>query len=420
MARQIGPLGALLLALLVAGPARAARDSSLGTIPFELRADELELERARNLYVARGNVKLVQGDKTLSADWMSFSPRGGRGVASGNVVYADGADRVHSSFVEFNLDTLQGVLLMAHFDASENRFRMEGAEILKTGERSYEFERGRFTTCRCPDGGEDPWQIRAESAELEVEGYAVARNTTVNILGVPIIWLPWMLYPVKTERDTGLLLPEFGYRKRTGFEVGVPFFWAAAPNVNVLLTPRWLSKRGVKGEVETEYLIGEQSSGEVFASFIRDDDVDANSVETPFDRERWVAKGKQKLHLPHDWRLRSAFQVVSDNAYPTDFSDLDDERHDRFLESNAFATKRFNSLGDYGFVAAVQYADDLQNPDDLDRDKYLLQRLPQAEYTMLPTRAPWLEQLVPSFDVQYAYFGQYENPNRSFAPISHL
>ncbi len=426
MAREIGALWALLMGVLIAGPAFAILDTEFDETPFELSADQLEYERQRDVYVARGNVRLVQADKTLSADWISFSRRESRGVATGNVVFSDGADTVYSSFVEFNLTNLQGVLFMAHFDASENRFRMEGEEIVKTGDRSYSFERGRFTTCRCPDDGEDPWQIRADSAELEVEGYAVARNTTVNILGVPIIWLPWMLYPVKTQRDSGFLLPEFGYRKRTGFELGVPYFWAAAPNVNMTLTPRWLSKRGVKGEVETEYLIGEHSSGNVFASFIHDEHVkndsfeDPSDIEYPYSRERWIAKGRQDFHLPHDWRFKSEFQAVSDNAYPTDFSDLPDTGRDRFLESNAFATKHFNTSGDYGFVVSALYADDLQNPNDRDRDAYLLQRLPNAEYTMLPTRAPWLEQLVPSFDVEYTYFGQQENPDDSFAPTSVL
>jgi lipopolysaccharide assembly outer membrane protein LptD (OstA) len=292
---------------------------------------------------------------------------------------------------------------------------MEGEEIVKTGDRTYTFEGGRFTTCRCPDDGADPWEIRAASADLEVEGYAVARNTTMNILGVPILWMPWMLYPIKTERDSGFLFPEFGYRSRTGYEVGLPFFWAAAPNVNVTLTPSWLSKRGVKGEVAAEYLVGEHSSGEVFTSFIYDDDVEANTVEYPYDRERWIAKGHQDFYLPFGLRLKSEFKIVSDNAYPSDFRDLPHSRHDRFLTSNVSATKHFRESGDFGFVAAVHHADDLQNPDDQDRDDYLLQRLPNAEFVMLPTRAPWIEQLVPSFDVEYTYFGQYENPDESFA-----
>jgi len=408
----------LVATLLASGPASAALDPAFEDAPFELHADTLDYERARDVYVARGHVRLLQRGKTLTADWISFSPRGHRGVASGNVVYSDGRDTVYSNFVEFNLSTLQGILLMAHFDASENRFRMEGEEIVKTGDRTYTFEQGRFTTCRCPDEGEDPWQIRASSADLEVEGYAFARNTTMNILGVPILWLPWMVYPVKTERDSGFLLPEFGYRQRTGFDVGLPFFWAAAPNVNVTLTPRWLSKRGAKGDVETEYLIGEHSSGKAFASFIHDDDIDPNSLEDPYDRERWLASGHQDFHLPWGWRLKSQFQLVSDNAYPSDFRDLPETRFDRFLTSNAFAEKHFTESGTFGLVTAVQYADDLQNPNDQDRDDYLLQRMPEAELTMLPSRAPWLSWLVPSFDVEYTYFGQYENPNKSFAPTS--
>ena len=404
----------LVTVLFVSGSASAAFDSAFDDAPFKLTADALEYERGRDVYVARGNVRLVQKGKTLTADWISFSPRGDRGVASGNVVYSDGTDTVYSNFVEFNLTTLQGVLLMAHFEASRNRFRMEGEEIVKTGDRTYTFERGRFTTCHCPDDAEDPWQIRADSADLEVEGYAFARNTTLNILGVPILWMPWMFYPVKTERDSGFLLPEFGYRKRTGFHVGLPFFWAAAPNVNVTLTPRWLAKRGVKGDLKTEYLVGEHSSGTVSAAFIRDDDIDSNSLAEPYDRERWVAKGRQDFYLPHDWRLKSEFQLVSDNAYPSDFRDLPETRHDRFLTSNVFAAKHFGESGDYALIASVLHADDLQNPDDQDRDEYLLQRMPNLEFTMLPTRAPWLERLVPSFDVEYTYFGQYENPDESF------
>jgi lipopolysaccharide assembly outer membrane protein LptD (OstA) len=414
MRRGVKVFWVLAAALFVSGPASGVFDNAFDNASFEVTADTLEYERARDVYVARGNVRLVQEGKTLTADWISFSRRGGRGVASGNVVFSDGTDTVYSNFVEFNITTLQGVLLMARFDASQNRFRMEGEEIVKTGDRTYTFERGRFTTCRCPDDADDPWQIRADSADLEVEGYAVARNTTMNILGVPILWMPWMFYPVKTERDSGFLLPEFGYRERTGFEVGVPFFWVAAPNVNVTLTPRWLSKRGVKAEAEAEYLVGEHSSGTTFVSFIRDDDIDPNSLENPYDRERWVAKGHQDFYLPHGWRLKSEFQLVSDNAYPADFWDLPETRHDRFLTSNAFATKHFNESGDYGFVASVLHADDLQNPDDQDRDDFLLQRMPNAEYSMLPSHAPWLEKLVPSFDVEYTYFGQYENPSKSF------
>ena len=85
---------------------------------------------------------------------------------------------------------------------------MSGAEIAKTGEQTYRFENGRFTTCRCEEGEREPWEIEAEQAELEIGGYGTARNTRFEVLGVPVVWLPWMIYPLKTERQTGLLFPE--------------------------------------------------------------------------------------------------------------------------------------------------------------------------------------------------------------------
>jgi lipopolysaccharide assembly outer membrane protein LptD (OstA) len=170
--------------------------------------------------------------------------------------------------------------------------------------------------------------------------------------------------------------------------------------------------------VETEYVVGEHSSGKIFASFIHDDDIHPNSLEDPYDRERWIAKGQQDIHLPYGWRLKSDFQLVSDNAYPSDFRDLRETRYDRFLTSNVSASKHFSDSGDFGFVASVLHADDIQSPDDQDRDDYLLQRLPNAELSMLPSPAPWLARLVPSFDVEYTYFGQYEDPKKSFSPTS--
>ncbi|HEX9814206.1 MAG TPA: hypothetical protein VGB31_04565, partial [Myxococcota bacterium] len=62
----------LVTALLVSGPAPAAFDASFDAAAFEVTADTLEYERGRDVYVARGNVRLVQEGKTLAADWISF------------------------------------------------------------------------------------------------------------------------------------------------------------------------------------------------------------------------------------------------------------------------------------------------------------------------------------------------------------
>ena len=107
-----------------------------------------------------------------------------------------------------------------------------------------------------------PGRSRRSSADLEIGGYGTARNTSFEVLGVPVAWLPWMIYPLKTERQTGLLFPEISAGSLNSFGLGLPFFWAARENVNVLLTPGWSVKRGPSIRGSTEYVYGEESSGE--------------------------------------------------------------------------------------------------------------------------------------------------------------
>jgi len=204
VSRKIGALSSFIACALMATAAAAQfPDSSLEDRPFELTADSVEFESARRIYVARGNVRIVSGDTELTADWMAFSDARSRGVATGNVVYRAAGDVLLADFIEFNIDNNRGILFDGRFRSGENQFRMEGDEIVKHGDDTYSFEEGMFTTCRCPPGERDPWQIQAKSADLEIGGYGTARNSTFEILGVPVVWLPWMIYPLKTERLLG-------------------------------------------------------------------------------------------------------------------------------------------------------------------------------------------------------------------------
>src|SRR5258707_9887139 len=75
--------------------------------PFELTADSLHYDIARELYIGRGNVVIRQSGRTLRADWVAFNRKTGAGVASGKVQLEDSGDVVQADFVEFELETIQ-------------------------------------------------------------------------------------------------------------------------------------------------------------------------------------------------------------------------------------------------------------------------------------------------------------------------
>ncbi|MEM7413595.1 MAG: LPS assembly protein LptD [Myxococcota bacterium] len=373
--------------------------------PFELTADALSYEMERELYVARGRVKIVQHGRTLRADWAAFNRTTGLGVASGNVSLADGEDVVTADFVAFELDTVAGTLYGGALEAESTPFRAGAAEIEKTGPDTYRFREGRFTTCRCPDPEERvPWEISAEEADLQIEGYATAKNASVEILGVPVAWIPWLAFPVKTERQSGLLFPEFSFSSFNGFSAGLPFFWAIADEAGLILTPRYSTERGAGGAAFFDYAWSQESSGEVLAAFTRDQDIDAKTAAQPFGRNRWSLSGEHDWKLPGDLRFETDFGFASDNQVPFDFDELNSRRSDRYLRSEARLGRGFGELDALGVSVGAQFVDDLQSPDDLDRDRFVLQRWPTARVDLLPVALPGAPFLVPSVDVDYAWF----------------
>jgi len=386
-----------------------------GEEPAEVVADSVEYDRARQLYTAQGNVRLSQGRRTLTADWVSFNNATRQGVASGDVVVVDGPDTMRADFMEFNVDTLEGVVFDGHIDGRTTPFKMSGAEIQRTGKESYQFEKAVFSSCHCPDPEDtDPWQIHAQHAEVDEEGYGRARNTTFEIFGVPVFYFPYLVYPVKRERETGFMFPLFGQTSRSGTVIGLPFFWAAREDLNVLLTPTWLQKRGFKPSIDAEWVFGAENVSRLHSSYIWDNDVNPGDPSTPFSQNRWAVRFFHDQWLPAQTRLQADVNLVSDNSYAFDFDDMAQFRSDRFMVSQAVTTKTFGPTGRTFLVGSVVYRDDLQNPDDMDRDKFALQRLPDVNLTVLPGEIADGVPLLATLGAEYTFFDNFRNPRSYF------
>jgi hypothetical protein len=398
------------LLLSVGGPAGAqAPDFDLGTAPFTIEAERIAYEEEREIYEAEGDVRVVQtGGRSLTADWLTFSARTRIGVAVGNVELRDGEDVVRGDFLTVDLETLTAMATQASVGAGEPGMVITGQNIQKTGENTYSVEQGVFTTCRCPRKEDcPPWEVTAGQADVEVGGYAVARDVKFKVLGTPLLYTPWLMLPVKTERQTGLLIPNFSRSGNNGMEIELPFFWAVNDRLNLLLTPEWLRERGFKTKLETEYVFGEQAEGYGGASLLSDDRAfDHDDPREPYLGTRWAYWLRHEQPLAQGTRLGTDLQAISDNSYVVDFEDLDSEtRSARLLDSRAWASSA--RIGLYGGVEA-ELVDDVQNPNDIDRDDFLLQRLPDVRLASLPRRLGPLP-LRPGLEARYTHYYQREH-----------
>lgn len=393
-------LGLLLVATVVSFAAGAGfAQELLGDLdphsgqPIEITADEIVYERLREVYVARGSVRVVQGDRRIDADWIVFNRATRRGIAAGKVRAVDADDVLEARFIEFDNAAQRGLVLTGRLDLGEDDFRLAAGELIKIDEDRYEGTDVSMTTCRCPDDDDRlPWVINADQADVEIGGYATVTNSTVDILGVPAVWIPWAFFPVKSERATGFLPPELRFGGGNGFEFALPFFWAARDNINVTVTPRYMTTRGFKPELLFETVYGKKSSTTIFGSYLDDQNPDEGRLagdprpRNLYDTDRWGVGFDNDIHAPGGLRLRSDIQIVSDNEYVRDFEEFNEYRRDRFLESVAFGFGHVGADGSGAGVVSAVYRDDRQNPDRADRDQYLLNRAGGAELAWLPTR----------------------------------
>ena len=413
-------LALALLTLLGGSSAVCAAEQTRLEDPFEITADRIDYDGRRDLYIATGRVNVVQAGRSLQADWVAFSTATRIGVAEGDVLLLDGKDRLDAAFMVFDVDSLRGMLFQGGLDSGSEGFRIRAGELVRTGENTFSVTDGVFSSCRCEPGERLPWQISAAEGNVELGGYGTLRNGTFDVLGVPVLWIPWIFFPVKSDRETGFLLPDIVLGGRGGAGGGLPFFWAAHEQLNVIATPNYLSRRGYKQNLQLEYVFGERSEGDLFVAGAQDK-YDEPSGAT--QEARWAVLWRHDQFLPAKWRWVTDLNLVSDNLYADDYPDLPGLRANRFLESTTWLGRGFGQSDQFGVMAASRYADDQQglrvrrdeDPTDFvrgpidydfqDGDDTILQRFIELRGDVQPggVDAPW--GLDPRFDFEAIQFG---------------
>lgn len=223
-----------------------------------------------------GQVEMQVGPQMkFSADQIDvFTDPNLRLVASGNVVFTNPEGRLSAESVEFNVVEGTGVFEQAAgimtlgpnvdrslFAGQDPDVYFYGERIEKVSQRSYRVTRGGFTTCVQPT---PRWEVTSGSVVLNLNDYAIARNMVLRVKGVPLMYLPLIYYPIKSdERATGFLLPTYGNSTLRGQAISNAFFWAIGRSQDVTLFHDWFTNTGQGAGAEYRYVAGQGAYGNV-------------------------------------------------------------------------------------------------------------------------------------------------------------
>jgi len=279
--------------------------------PWWLRAEKLTYDAPSHTYTAEGRVEIRQGDRRLTADWVQVNEATKIARLRGNVVLVQGEDIFSGQEGEFNLVTRCGEMKDARLFLHRNHFQVKSDLIRKTGEYSYRAENSTITTC---DADLPVWSFSARRLEVVLEGYATGQNALMKLAGLPVLYFPYAVLPVKTERQSGILMPQFGQHRAGGTVVEVPFYWAINNHADATFYQTVLTNRGYMqgGELRRR---GYQEAAATIRGFTLSD----GSGDTPVNHRYWVA-GMINQPLDDDWQFRGTMDKVSDVDYLKDFN----------------------------------------------------------------------------------------------------
>jgi LPS-assembly protein len=165
-----------------------------------------------------------------------------------------------------------------------------------------------FTTCPADQVN---WQLEADQIEIDTRARSgTGHGTKVEFKGVPILYLPWMTFPVGPQRKSGFLFPNVGASSRNGAVFELPYYWNIRPNLDFTAEPVYYSKRGVDLGGEFRYLT-ERQRGAFYFNYLPDDNL--------ADRDRARFTLRHVAELPGEWRFRIDATDVSDSSYFEDF-----------------------------------------------------------------------------------------------------
>jgi LPS-assembly protein len=277
--------------------------------PIQIEGDDVDAStRADGAMHLKGDVVVRQGNRQIKAQDVQYEAKDNSLKVEGNVEFEDPIVRATGGGGNYSA-TGGANFRDAQFELRQRAAHGAAETMQMTPEGIINLDHVTFTTCPRNDSA---WQLRADSLSLDTRTrVGTGKGTRVDFQGVPILYLPWMSFPLGSERKTGFLFPTIGHSTRGGVQFALPWYWNIAPNADLTLEPMFYARRGLDFIGDTR-LLSQRSRTSLEFSYLPNDNV------THSDRNRF--KLENVTQLPYDIRFVADAETVSDSRYFEDFA----------------------------------------------------------------------------------------------------
>ncbi len=370
-------------------------------------SDKAYRQSSKNEFEAVGNVVISHLKNTIYGERAKINFSSGEVEVMGNVRYIAPELTLYGTKLKYNFITKKIDLENARV-LSDN-YAITGKRIIQSSNDVIYAEEAEYTTCKdCPES----WSIFGKKIKITIGKYVQLNNAFIKVNGVVAMYLPYIIFPIKQKRETGLLFPSIGFSSSEGFKYQQPFFWVIDDYKDLTLTPSTFGDRGLGGQFQYRQNFKEKTWMEVNSLLIKD------RIYEPYKVLKTLS-GKKDSRSFSDIESHFIYKhFLNGHMYFTDTSDLDTIRDlDFFSKDRVKGTE----LGGGGFLEGrtslfsfgleSYFNKNLFVSDPAKFDDQYVQILPKMTLTSVPynlihSQYPFLKNLSVGLTSDYTIFKQ--------------
>jgi lipopolysaccharide assembly outer membrane protein LptD (OstA) len=313
------------------GPPAPADSITFDTVVYQ--SDEINYYVARNRIVLTGAARVDHQTTVLLADDIMFDPGEQVLEASGNPELRDKEDRLVGAHLSYDLKGKAGTV-----DGGVTTFEdglYYGDHIVREEDGTLKVSRGTYTTCSDPN---PHYRLVSHRMKIYLDDKVVAKPVILYIGEIPVLALPFYVFPIRKERHSGFLLPqlELGITEGEGrFVRNFGYYWAPSDYWDASVWADYYELTRWIGHVETRYKRRYVLSGSVEASFMQ---------ELLYNKRRWDLKFSHRQEMGRVWTAGASGDFRSDATYASDSNQGIQESLNRSLRSQLWVRGRWSGL----------------------------------------------------------------------------
>ena len=300
-----------------------AGTTGLGIENVSYEADSIHYDVPNETMDLIGSAVIVYRGMKLESQEIEYDSRTSDLFATKGPVLYEGQDKITGENMSYNLKTRRGAIVAGRTTFDKGIYT--GRLIRKINESTLNVEGGVYTTCSLL---EPHYCFASSEMKIHLDDMVIARPVLLKLRELPVLALPFYMFPIKRGRHSGLLIPsiELGFDQTKGrFIRNAGYYWAPSDYFDVAAWGDYYQKSRWVGHLESRYNLRYRLSGSIQGSFTRE-------VDT--DNSRWDLSGRHTQNLGQNGRLVTHADFVSDKTYRKDTSDNLEEALRRVLESD--------------------------------------------------------------------------------------